>query len=149
MLVHIHDIFLPEAYPDSWAWRGYNEQLMVGALLQGGAYAPLFASRYVAMRTGWSLDGVLTRLPLPPGAFETSRDAVGSFSNVFVYDLGLDYYTTYAASVNSSSAASSPTARQPADRFFPWIIMSPPRSFRPSAAAIWRSCWMSMAGPRV
>ncbi|KMO39981.1 methyltransferase [Methylobacterium variabile] len=72
VIVHLHDVFLPDAYPEEWAWRGYNEQLMVGALLQGGAYAPLFASRYVAMRTGWSLDGVLTRLPLPPGAFETS-----------------------------------------------------------------------------
>ena len=47
----------------------YNEQLVVGALLQGGAWAPLFASRYVA---GRPLDGVAARLPLPPGAFETS-----------------------------------------------------------------------------
>ncbi|AWN53256.1 class I SAM-dependent methyltransferase [Methylobacterium sp. 17Sr1-1] len=72
VLVHLHDIFLPDAYPDAWAWRGYNEQVPVGTLLQGGAYAPLFASRYVAIRTGWPLDGVLARLPLPPGAFETS-----------------------------------------------------------------------------
>lgn len=69
VILHLHDIFLPEAYPAPWAWRGYNEQLMVGALLQGGAYAPLFASRYVAARP---LGGVLARLPLPPGAFETS-----------------------------------------------------------------------------
>ncbi|MFH6782524.1 MULTISPECIES: class I SAM-dependent methyltransferase [Methylobacterium] len=69
VLVHIHDVFLPEAYPASWAWRGYNEQLVVGALLQGGAWAPLFASRILA---GRPLDGVLARLPLPPGAFETS-----------------------------------------------------------------------------
>lgn len=72
VIVHLHDVFLPDAYPDEWAWRGYNEQLLVGALLQGGAYAPLFASRYVAIRSGWPLDGVLARLPLPPGAFETS-----------------------------------------------------------------------------
>ncbi|TGE01808.1 class I SAM-dependent methyltransferase [Methylobacterium nonmethylotrophicum] len=72
VLVHLHDVFLPDAYPDAWAWRGYNEQLMVGALLQGGAYAPLFASRYVAVRTGWPMEGILSRLPLPEGAFETS-----------------------------------------------------------------------------
>ncbi len=34
------------------------------------------------------------------GAFETSQDAVANFSNVFTYDLGLDYYTKYAQDVN-------------------------------------------------
>ena len=29
-----------------------------------------------------------------PGAFESSANAVSNFSNVFIYDLGLDYYTT-------------------------------------------------------
>lgn len=52
ILLHVHDIFLPDAYPDSWAWRGYNEQSAIAALLQGGAYRPLFASRYVATRMG-------------------------------------------------------------------------------------------------
>lgn len=40
-----------------------------------------------------------------PGAFETSLDAANSFSNIFVYDLGLDYYTQYAAQVNAVTAA--------------------------------------------
>jgi zinc protease len=40
-----------------------------------------------------------------PGAFETSLGAVGSFSNIFVYDLGLDYYTRYAGQVNAVTAA--------------------------------------------
>jgi zinc protease len=35
------------------------------------------------------------------GAFETSADAVANFSNVFTYDLGLDYYTKYAQQVNA------------------------------------------------
>jgi zinc protease len=35
-----------------------------------------------------------------PGAFETSRDAAASLSNIYVYDLGLDYYAHYAESVN-------------------------------------------------
>jgi predicted Zn-dependent peptidase len=35
------------------------------------------------------------------GAFETNADAVANFSNVFTYDLGLDYYTKYAQQVNA------------------------------------------------
>ncbi len=50
IVLHVHDIFLPDAYPESWAWRGYNEQSAIAALLQGGGYQPLFASRYVATR---------------------------------------------------------------------------------------------------
>jgi predicted O-methyltransferase YrrM len=49
-LLHVHDIFLPDAYPESWSWRSYNEQSAIAALMQGGGYAPLFASRYVATR---------------------------------------------------------------------------------------------------
>jgi zinc protease len=36
-----------------------------------------------------------------PGAFESSANAVNNFSNVFIYNLGLDYYTSYAAQVNA------------------------------------------------
>jgi zinc protease len=35
------------------------------------------------------------------GAFETNADAVSNFMNVFVYDLGLDYYTKYAKEVGA------------------------------------------------
>jgi predicted O-methyltransferase YrrM len=49
-LVHIHDIFLPEPYPESWAWRGYNEQSAVAALLLGGGWDILFASRFARAR---------------------------------------------------------------------------------------------------
>jgi predicted O-methyltransferase YrrM len=73
VLVHLHDIFLPDDYPASWAWRGYNEQLGVAALLNGGTWQPLFASRYVATRQpDWLARGVLSRLPLVPGAYESS-----------------------------------------------------------------------------
>jgi zinc protease len=37
-------------------------------------------------------------------AFETGPNAVGNFSNVFIYDLGLDYYTHYAEQVNAVTA---------------------------------------------
>jgi zinc protease len=36
-----------------------------------------------------------------PGNFETASDAVANYSNVYVYDLGLDYYAKYAANVNA------------------------------------------------
>jgi len=73
VLVHIHDILLPDDYPEDWAWRGYNEQLAVAALLQGGGYAPLWASHYAATRMTEAFQGsVLGRLPLKGGAVETS-----------------------------------------------------------------------------
>ena len=73
VLVHIHDIFLPDDYPAAWDWRGYNEQQGVIALLQGGAYEVTFASHYVATRLGGELGrGVLKELPLENEAFEAS-----------------------------------------------------------------------------
>ncbi|WP_114944723.1 class I SAM-dependent methyltransferase [Microvirga calopogonii] len=72
-LVHIHDIALPHAYPAVWDWRGYNEQLLVGALLQGDGYELLFASHHVVRTNGDALSkGILAELPLVPGAHETS-----------------------------------------------------------------------------
>src|SRR5262249_18718697 len=44
--VHFHDIFLPDQYPAHWAWRRYNEQAAVAALLQGG-YACEFSSHWI------------------------------------------------------------------------------------------------------
>jgi methyltransferase family protein len=67
--IHFHDIFLPDEYPAQWAWRRYNEQAAVAALI-GDDYAPEFSSHQAA--TGGGLNGVLGRLPLVPGAMETS-----------------------------------------------------------------------------
>jgi zinc protease len=36
-----------------------------------------------------------------PGAFERSDAVAGSFANVFIYDLGLDYFAKYASRVNA------------------------------------------------
>ena len=73
VLIHVHDIFLPDDYPPDWAWRGYNEQLAVAALLSGGRYTPVFASHYVATRMREALGGtVVADLPLPDGARESS-----------------------------------------------------------------------------
>ncbi|HET7363938.1 MAG TPA: class I SAM-dependent methyltransferase [Burkholderiales bacterium] len=67
--IHFHDIFLPDEYPAQWAWRRYNEQAAVAALI-GEGYALEFSSHQAA--AGGRLNGVLARLPLVPGAMETS-----------------------------------------------------------------------------
>ncbi len=73
VLVHLHDVFLPDAYPEGWAWRGYNEQTVVAALLLGGRFRPIWAARWmVTRRAGRIASSPLAALPLLPGAFETS-----------------------------------------------------------------------------
>jgi hypothetical protein len=70
--VHLHDIFLPDDYPQAWSWRGYNEQLAVGPLLAGG-WDVLFASHYAATRLGPRVAAsIAAGLPLLPGAYESS-----------------------------------------------------------------------------
>jgi predicted O-methyltransferase YrrM len=72
-IVHVHDIFLPDAYPEAWAWRGYNEQSAIAALLQGDGFELLFASHYVASRLGDQLShGILAELPLVAAGLESS-----------------------------------------------------------------------------
>ncbi|MFC4172142.1 class I SAM-dependent methyltransferase [Microvirga sp. GCM10011540] len=72
-LIHIHDITLPDAYPEVWSWRSYNEQIPVGTLLQGGAYELVFASHFVVKEVLPTMKGgILADLPLGPGAHETS-----------------------------------------------------------------------------
>ena len=71
--VHFHDVFLPDDYPHEWAWRGYNEQLGVAALVHGGGYRPLFASHYVTTRLADALSGgIIAELPRVRGARESS-----------------------------------------------------------------------------
>jgi len=73
VFVHFHDIFLPGGYPQAWAWRRYNEQESVAALISGGGYAPEFSSAWiVSSRPEWLAKGILARLPLVPGAIESS-----------------------------------------------------------------------------
>ncbi len=67
--VQFHDIFLPDDYPADWAWRGYNEQTAVAALLGAGGWRPLFASHYVTTRMPARLAAsAVAGLPHRPGA---------------------------------------------------------------------------------
>jgi len=68
--VHFHDIFLPDDYPAQWTWRRYNEQSFIKNLLP--RYAVEFSSHWVTSRRPDLLRGVLGRLPLLPGALESS-----------------------------------------------------------------------------
>ena len=70
--VHFHDIFIPDDYPPQWEWRRYNEQAAVGALIESNLFSVDFASHALVSRTPEKICGVLARLPLVPGAIESS-----------------------------------------------------------------------------
>ena len=71
--IHIHDIFLPDDYPVSWDWRGYNEQQAIAPFFLSNGYDLLFSSAYVASRMTDALArSAAGSLPIQPGAFETS-----------------------------------------------------------------------------
>lgn len=73
ILVHVHDIFLPDDYPEVWDWRGYNEQSIIAALVGSGAYNVLFASHYVETRMAERLAAsVIARLPAKPDSYPAS-----------------------------------------------------------------------------
>ncbi len=73
VLVHIHDIALPDDYPAVWAWRNYNEQQGVIPLLLSGAWETLFSSPYAATRLTERVSrSVAARLPRHPEAWSTS-----------------------------------------------------------------------------
>jgi hypothetical protein len=72
VLLHIHDIFLPDDYPPDWLWRGYNEQQLIGALLAGG-FRPLFSSHYAKTRMAHAASAsIIGRLPHVAGALPAS-----------------------------------------------------------------------------
>jgi hypothetical protein len=69
--VHVHDVFLPDPYPESWSWRGYNEQNVIAPLLSAGRLVPIFSSHWARTRMSSAL-GAATALPLRSGAIESS-----------------------------------------------------------------------------
>lgn len=71
VLVHVHDIFIPFGYPESWKWRGYNEQMLLLAILAvPNAYEILWPSYY--MRRNFSEEIEKSPVTLFKGAMETS-----------------------------------------------------------------------------
>jgi hypothetical protein len=69
VLVHVHDIFFPDSYPQVWPWQGYNEAQAWAPLLGLGVVEPVFSSHHVVTRMGHALDSpTVCALPLRPGA---------------------------------------------------------------------------------
>jgi hypothetical protein len=73
VLVHFHDIFLPDPYPRTWSWRGYNEQSAVALLVAQAGWQVEFASHYALTRLADAVtQSAVAGLPLLPSAFESS-----------------------------------------------------------------------------
>ena len=73
VLVHIHDILLPDPYPGAWEWRGYNEQNAVYGLIAGGGYQIIASSHYAETRMTAEVQALMPNLPPKPnGAHVTS-----------------------------------------------------------------------------
>ncbi|HET9352260.1 MAG TPA: class I SAM-dependent methyltransferase [Burkholderiales bacterium] len=70
--VHFHDIFLPDDYPEHWAWRRYNEQPAVSALIKKNFLRVDFSSHATVKFHPEKIQGALARVPLLPGAIESS-----------------------------------------------------------------------------
>lgn len=70
VLVHIHDVTLPDPYPADWAWRGYTEQLGLAGFLTSPGWDVLWSSHYAVTRMGAAAR--VADIPLPQNARETS-----------------------------------------------------------------------------
>lgn len=58
VLVHVHDIFLPEEYPEDFDIRYYNEQYMLAAFLYGNSnWKPLLPIHYLYGQGALNADG--------------------------------------------------------------------------------------------
>lgn len=65
VLVHIHDIFLPFAYPEAWRLRGYNEQNALAPMIAGGVLNPLLPCQFVRQEMADDLDELCGFIPRP------------------------------------------------------------------------------------
>ena len=73
VLIHIHDVLLPDPYPANWLWRGDNEQNALGPLMASGAYDVIFPCAYVASRMQDVVaQSTVGSIELFQGAYETS-----------------------------------------------------------------------------
>jgi len=56
VIVHVHDIFLPDGYPDHWWDRGYTEQTYFAPLLVSGEWDVLWSAHYMHLTYPKRLD---------------------------------------------------------------------------------------------
>ena len=96
----------------TFAFRKDAGPFFVGAGVRTDATAPSVTEIYNEVRKMKDVEVSLDELALGrdnlvrsmPGRFETTSQAAGSFSTLFVYDLGLDYYSKYIERVGSVDA---------------------------------------------
>lgn len=72
-LVHVHDIFLPYAYPDAWRGRGWNEAQALAPWLLSGSFEIVFPTHWMLTRRNQAMQDAV-----PTGA-DCSPYAGGSF----------------------------------------------------------------------
>jgi len=73
VVVHIHDVMLPDDYPTAWGWRNYNEQLAVVPLLTSAAWMPLFAGHFTRTRLADRVSAsTVAKLPHHPASLPAS-----------------------------------------------------------------------------
>lgn len=65
VLVHVHDIFLPYAYPEEWRLRGYNEQNALAPLIGGGVLKPLLPCQFAVREMTGDLRELCGFIPRP------------------------------------------------------------------------------------
>jgi hypothetical protein len=110
--VHIHDVLLPQRYPAEWAWRGYNEQLAVWAMLQMGDE---IASARIEAAVPSAISSPDIRLPCPVRSAFTWRSRCWRSASS---SAGLGTRSTRQARVSPrlSASSSGSAARGPAGR---------------------------------
>ena len=72
VIIHVHDIFLPQEYPKDWVFAGrrsWNEQYLLRALLMGSTdYRVLYAVHYANLHFADRLDTLINKSVLPQRA---------------------------------------------------------------------------------
>lgn len=72
VIIHVHDIFLPQEYPKEWVLTGrrsWNEQYLLRALLMGSTdYRVLYAVHYASLRFADRLNMLIDKRVLPQQA---------------------------------------------------------------------------------
>jgi zinc protease len=104
----------------TFAFRREPGPFYVGAGVRPAATAPAVAEMFTEVRRMKDVALTVDELSLArdslvrslPGRFETTAQAAGSFSTLFVYDLGLDYYSKYIERVVGIDASTAHAAAQ-------------------------------------
>ena len=80
VILHFHDIFLPDGYPSCWDWRGYNEQCGLVFPIAAGCFNILWSSHYVMLHLARLVRaGIIGELSYVSGSIAASLWFEGGF----------------------------------------------------------------------